>query len=129
MVTPGDELTREEVESRCLTLPDGDHPHIAEILAHDAALRVRAESLREALEGMMWQFAYWSDDAGGFTTGGLSALETAFELLGWEDPRPCPEGRCDESGCMKRSTCGIPTSAGYRRVCGDHYRAIEEVKK
>jgi hypothetical protein len=35
---------------------------------------------REALEGMVTQYAYWSDSAGGYTTGGLSALEDAFAV-------------------------------------------------
>lgn len=79
---------------------------------------------REGLEDMVRQFAYWSESAGGYWTGGLSALEGAFEILGWSDPQPAPEARCDEPGCMKQRTCGIPTEAGYRSVCGDHYMAL-----
>ena len=37
---------------------------------------------------------------------------------------PCPTiPRCDEPGCDRETSCGFPTDAGYRRTCGDHYRA------
>lgn len=79
-------------------------------------------TVRDALESMVRQFAYWSDSAGGYWTGGLSALEEAFEVLGWSDPQPAPEVRCDEPGCMKQSSCGwrAPFPVRYRRTCGDH---------
>ena len=45
----------------------------------------------------------------------------------WCVPRhewPCPTiPRCDEPGCEKEATCGWPSTDGYRRTCGDHYRA------
>ena len=91
----------------------------------DAAL-ADAGQLRGALEAMVEQFAYWSDTAGGYHSGGLSVLEEAFDLLGWSDPCPAPDARCDEPGCRMQATCGAPTSSGYRRVCGDHYRALQE---
>jgi hypothetical protein len=69
---------------------------------------------------MCRQFAYWSDRDGGYWTGGLSALEEAFEVLGWDDPMPAPQARCDEPGCMEQSSCGTPTMTGYRRTCGPH---------
>ena len=38
---------------------------------------------------------------------------------------PCPTiPRCDEPGCEQEATCGWPSDAGYRRTCGDHYRAF-----
>lgn len=80
----------------------------------------REEALREALEDMVVQFAYWSESAGGYWTGGLSALEHAFELLGWDDPHPAPDDRCDEPGCMKQTSMGYKTESGYRRTCGKH---------
>ncbi len=83
----------------------------------------------------MRQFAYWTESAGGIWTGGLSTLENAFDVLGWEDPHPLPDRRCDEPGCMKDATCGWPTrpggtglNGGYRRTCGDHMRAAKEAK-
>jgi hypothetical protein len=83
---------------------------------------------REALEGMVRQFAHWSaGPTGGYWTGGLSALEDAFEVLGWESPHPAPEMTCDEPGCWEFASCGWPTrpggtgqNGGYRRTCGDH---------
>lgn len=77
---------------------------------------------REALEGMVYQFAYWSDSAGGFTTGGLSALEYAFEVLGWDDPHPVPASQCAEPTCLRRGDCGTPTEMPerYRWSCHDH---------
>jgi len=87
------------------------------------ALRdAEAGRLRDALEGMVQQFAYWSSakDKNGLWTGGLSALEQAFDVLGWDDPHPCPEQTCDEPGCTKQATEGVPTSKGYRRTCLKH---------
>ncbi|HEY6568592.1 MAG TPA: hypothetical protein VI341_13835 [Actinomycetota bacterium] len=91
---------------------------------------VRTEGLaetREALESMALQFGYWSDGVGGIGTGGLSALEEAFDVLGWDDPHPLPERRCDEPGCMQDGTMGWPTrpggtgpNGGYRRTCWGH---------
>lgn len=90
-------------------------------------LLAEVERLRTGLEDMTRQFAYWSEGAGGYWTGGLSALEEAFELLGWDDPQPAPEARCDEPGCLKTDTCGWPSrpggtgpNGGYRRTCYEH---------
>jgi hypothetical protein len=45
----------------------------------------------------------------------------------------CPKCRdqslvlaCDEKGCKNQATCGTPTPAGYRRVCGNHYRELDK---
>lgn len=51
-----------------------------------------AQQLREALENMVWQFGYHTvrtltDNKAIISTGGLSALEEAFEALGWDDPK------------------------------------------
>ena len=88
-----------------------------------------AARVRDALEDMTRQFAHWSDGAGGLWTGGLSSLEEAFDVLGWSDPMPMPDMRCDEPGCMKQGTCGWPTrpggtgpNGGYRRTCYDHWQ-------
>lgn len=74
--------------------------------------------LREALEGMVRQFGYYGN--GAYHTGGLSALEYAFDKLGWSDPHLEPEDACDEPGCGERATCGVPVQDGYRRTCGLH---------
>ena len=59
---------------------------------------------REALEEMVWQFAYRIVSGGrrALDTGGLSALEGAFAALGWEEPHvvdPADAPGCDEPGC------------------------------
>lgn len=78
------------------------------------------DTMREALVGMVEQFGYWSDTVGGYWTGGLSALEFAFDALGWDDPHPYPSVRCDEPGCMGQRSMGTPTMAGYRHTCSEH---------
>jgi hypothetical protein len=79
------------------------------------------DRLREFAEDVARQFGYWSDGIGGVGTGGLSTLEEAFAILGWDDPHPLPDRRCDEpGGCMKDGTMGWPSPSGYRRTCWDH---------
>ena len=72
--------------------------------------------VREVLEHMVHQFAYWSESVGGLGTGGLSALEDAFEVLGWDDPHPVPGARCQRpyADCMGRGDSGIPRAFGER---------------
>jgi hypothetical protein len=77
-----------------------------------------ATRLREALEGMVNQFAYWGGE--GITTGGLSALEDAFDVLGYSDPQPAPWRGCDEPGCKREGTSGWPSPTGYRHTCHEH---------
>ena len=84
----------------------------------------RNARLREALDDMVNQFAE-SNDRGEYHTSGLSALEGAFDVLGWDDPHPMPaELLCDVLGCNRRSTCGWNSTAGYRRTCGGCYRIL-----
>ena len=49
-------------------------------------------ALHEVLEDMVWQFGYRGvkNKRPVIHTGGLSALEAAFEVLGWEDPHYLP---------------------------------------
>ena len=86
----------------------------------------REEYLLEVIADMVGQFAYWNDSAGGYTTGGLSALECAFDALGWDDPHVEASVQCDEPGCTKQVHCGFPTPAGYRNTCRDHYVREED---
>ena len=48
--------------------------------------------LRACLEGMVWQFGHVIEENGERWIGtmGLSDLEWAFEVLGWDDPHPFP---------------------------------------
>lgn len=74
---------------------------------------------RDALEGMARQFAY-HNDSGQIHTGGLSALEEAFEVLGWPDPMDDTASTCDEPGCGREATCGWPSTPRYRWTCYEH---------
>ena len=88
--------------------------------------QAEAMRLRETLEDMAWQFAYPGSKDGRLvlSSGGLSALEGAFEALGWPDPKPCPERECEAAGCYKEATTGTSTDDGYKRLCFDHYREL-----
>ena len=83
--------------------------------------------LKEFAEDVLYQFGYKINCNGGLhiTAGGLSTLEWAFSILGWEDPYPFPEGECEWDGCHEYATCGTPTQDGYKRVCGKHYAYIK----
>lgn len=83
------------------------------------------ESFKEALEDMVNQFAYPGTPVDGIvsiTTGGLSALEGAFEALGYSDPQPMPHKQCQHEGCVEHSTCGTSTKDGYKHLCFKHYK-------
>lgn len=81
---------------------------------------------KEALEGMVWQFGYRTvhDGKPNINTGGLSALEDAFEVLGWEDPHYLPEEgcTCEVVGCMEPDICGTHWGELYLRLCSKHHR-------
>ena len=92
-------------------------------------IRLQAENkqLRETVEDMCCQYGGWSTKGGGgLTTDGMSALEGAFGVLGWVDPHPRPDMRCDEPGCKRQRTCGTPTKDGYRSTCGEHAKPLWE---
>ena len=80
------------------------------------------EEIRDFVEDVSYQFGYYFPKNGTLflSTGGLSTLERAFGILGWDDPHPVPECECEMSGCHEHATCGIPTTDGYKRVCGKH---------
>ena len=88
--------------------------------------------LQEALESMVYQFGYRGvkDGKPMIGTGGLSALEEAFEALGWDDPHYLPEEgfTCEIMGCMEADTCGTHWGALYLRLCSKHYQASQEGK-
>lgn len=84
------------------------------------------DKYRDVLEEMVWQFAHRGvkDGKSILWTGGLSALETAFEALGWDDPKffEDMEGICDVEGCaewtVSQGTAWGDT--GYWCVCSKH---------
>lgn len=82
---------------------------------------------KEALEGMVWQFGYRGvkNKKPVIHTAGLSALEHAFEVLGWDDPHYLPDAEgycCEVEGCVEPDTCGTPwgNSKLYLRLCSNH---------
>lgn len=88
----------------------------------------RIAKLRYALADMVNQFAYVSH--GMRSTGGLSALELAFEALDLEDPHPISKYEtCDEPGCKEEATCGWPADIGYRRTCAKHWTPHGYIKQ
>ena len=93
----------------------------SEHLEQLAAAQERERTLRDALDNMVRQFACTAN--GKRSTGGLSTLEQAFEVLGLDDPHSLDtKEMCDEPGCNAPRTCGWPSSAGYRNTCGKHYK-------
>jgi len=98
----------------------------------------REQELEEALRDMVYQFAYTGNGKRGracIHTGGLSALEGAFAVLGMEDPTYTPQNECEVVKCYQTATCGTTESgvsgdekSAYRRLCGEHYRQIPNPK-
>ena len=86
---------------------------------------VEVAEMREFAEDVAHQFGYYCQNSGRLhiTHGGLSTLEWAFDILGWENPHPAPECECEIEGCHEYATCGTPTADGYKRMCGNHSRS------
>lgn len=86
-----------------------------------------SDDLRATIEGLARQFAYPTTTNGVpvLSTGGMSNLEEAFTVLGWDDPHPCPEYACEYPGCNEWGDCGTPTADGYKRCCGEHFREYQ----
>lgn len=87
-----------------------------------------AAELLETIEDLVAQFAYHAENEDGpaYSTGGLSALEGAFAVLGWSDPHPCPERACEFPSCHKWATCGTPTTDSYKWCCSEHFEWYHE---
>lgn len=93
-----------------------------------------AERLGEFAEQVIRQFAYRIKTNGqcAYTAGGLSVLEEAFDIIGWDDPHLCPECECEEDGCHEWATCGMLTPDEYKWLCAGHreiYKAREEAER
>lgn len=92
------------------------------IIAYAEKAEAEVARLREALIGMCEQYLSIRD--GKLHHDFMSAGENAFDVLGWPDTgHPVPAMTCDEPGCGNGSACGFNTPTGYRRTCGEHYRA------
>ena len=88
---------------------------------------VEVADMREFAEDVVCQFGYYCQNGGRLhiTHGGLSTLEWAFGILGWDNPHPVPEFECEIDGCHEHATCGAPTADGYKRMCGKHYAKMD----
>lgn len=89
-----------------------------------------SDEYREALEDMVWQFAYRIDGKGRtpprLGNMGLSALEGAFSALGWDNPHPCPDSSCDIKKCQRWPHAGVPFPDGdYLSLCSEHHAMME----
>jgi len=84
------------------------------------------EELMETIEYLVRQFAHpiVKNGVPCLTTGGLSTLEGAFTMLGWDDPHPSLEDACQAPGCTEWATCGAPTPDGYKRLCETHFDEV-----
>lgn len=85
------------------------------------------DEAREVVIDLLNQFAYTGhkDGRAMIWTGGLSALESGFSFVGWDDPHFMPELECNHEGCYEFATCGTPTPTGYKRLCEKHYQELK----
>ena len=93
------------------------------------------DKYKEALESMVWQFGYRgvSDGKSAICHYGLSALEEAFEALGWSNPHYIEDTDgciCDVEGCADWvvSQGSAWENTGYWMVCHEHSQDSREGK-
>lgn len=100
-----------------------DYSMAVKRLGHYENTGLEPEEIKGFAEDVAYQFGYYFPikDMLYISTGGLSTLERAFDILGWNDPHPVPECECEVPGCHEHATCGTPTKDGYKRVCGKHF--------
>lgn len=93
------------------------------------------DTIREALESMVWQHAHRGvkDGKPSLYTGGLSANEEAFEALGWDDPHFISQEEadhvcCDVEGCPDFTVAqgGMWRETGYWHLCHTHSDAYRK---
>ena len=103
-----------------------DYSMAVKRLGHYEDTGLEPEEIKEFAEDVAYQFGYYFPikDMLYISTGGLSTLERAFDILGWNDPHPVPECECEVPGCHEHATCGTPTKDGYKRVCGKHFAEL-----
>lgn len=81
--------------------------------------------IKSALESMVWQFGHHGVKNGKpiIWTGGLSALEEAFEVLGWQDPHYLQEkgNTCEIKGCVEPITSQTTWDDLYLCLCREHH--------
>ena len=110
-----------------------DYSMAVKRLGHYEDTGLEPEEIKGFAEDVAYQFGYYFPikDMLYISTGGLSTLERAFDILGWNDPHPVPECECEVPGCHEHANCGTPTKDGYKRLCGKHFAefAREEALK
>ncbi len=88
-------------------------------------MKATKKELREALESMVWQYAYrvTQNDKLCLVNGGLSPLEEAFYVLGWENPHYIddPTLECDIEGCHDWRSPQIEWDGVYACICDKHF--------
>lgn len=116
--------------------PDG---HLADCIDQltdlCAALEQENKELRDAVEGLCWQFGHRTviDGKPCLHSGCLSDMEYAFRLMGWDDPHFYSEAEqyqlcCEIDGCFESSSCGVHwgNEKPYLRLCSNHF--LESLK-
>ena len=103
-----------------------DYSMAVKRLGHYEDTGLEPEEIKEFAEDVAYQFGYYFPikDMLYISTGGLSTLERAFDILGWNDPHPVPECECEVPGCHEYANCGTQTKDGYKRVCGKHFAEL-----
>jgi hypothetical protein len=80
--------------------------------------------LREALESMVYQYGYQVtiNKKPAIIAGGMSALESAFSALGWDDPHFINEegNTCEVAGCLHPISSGTNWGKYYLMLCHKH---------
>ncbi len=117
---------REKVCNKCATEPECQHSNIEDCMRRDQETDGR--TYKEALEDMVWQFAHRGikNKRAILYTGGLSALEGAFSVLGWDNPKYFDDDYngvfCDVEGCPGWVVAqgGMWADAGYWCLCSQH---------
>ena len=103
-----------------------DYSMAVKRLGHYENTGLEPEEIKGFAEDVAYQFGYYFPikDILYISTGGLSTLEWAFRILGWNDPHPVSECECEVPGCHEHANCGTPTKDGYKRLCGKHFAEL-----
>ena len=103
-----------------------DYSMAVKRLGHYEDTGLEPEEIKEFAADVAYQFGRYfpMDGTLRLWAGGLSTLEWAFRILGWNDPHPVPECECEVPGCHEHATCGTQTKDGYKRVCGKHFAEL-----
>lgn len=91
---------------------------------------VKENELLDALYSVVWQFGYRGVRSGQaiISTGGLSALEEAFDVLGWDDPHIVDDESilCDVLNCPDFMSAQLHWNGVYSRICSNHSRQLHQ---